>query len=466
MRNRGVTPVIGIGLMIGFTVATALALFATGAVVIDQSQQSVEQDQAEESMVDVAGAVDSTIAGPQEVNEFSFEGAGDRSPVVKENTGQLRVVHNGSNLYDERIGAFVFEHGNTEYAYQGGAVWRVDGDGDARMVRTPQVHYNFRTLTVPLINITGEVTAGSQRGQIRFDQQTRIYPEEDSDPNPLEGGTVAVEVQSDRYCGGWEQYFESLSEGELDEYCDQGTPNQVIIEFAVPLVIDEVDEGVKTGDYDGHNTQPEDHDEVEEDENFEAASADGIIEDRRSDCAGEPTEDGSMTITDAGLYCFDDSEDLDITVDTDQIDGDEVDIYVNGSPEVDAIDVGDDTSPPVNVYFDGGTVTYGGSDVMGNHLDSSQTVLFFHSSTDFQQTGNGDIYALMYAPDSTIDFQSSGSEGLDGGIIAEKVEANSANAENNLEYSEDLDGFDREFSGAGEPFYFLHIVETEIVFEG
>lgn len=461
MSTRAATPVLGIMLMMGFTIAAALALFATGGVLIESSQSSLEEDQARESMEDIASQVDRTLAGPQSVGEFSFDGVGDGTPRVQADTGDFRIIQNGTERYNESIGALEFEHDDTTFAYQGGAVWRADATGDAVMVRPPDVHYNFRTLTVPIINITGDVTAEQQTGEMRIGDTTRLYPTDpEDDPNPLEGGSVEVEIKSNRYCTGWEEYFQSQAEGELKERCEEGTEDQVTIEFAVPLVVGDVDEAVKTGDFDAHQNADYEDDEIEEQgENFDVESADGVIEEHRQECANQSTH-GSNTIEEGGLYCFDNLDDS-VTVDTDSA-GSPIDIYVNESTDIDGIVVGNNTTPEVNVYFDGSPVEYGGSDRIGNDNDPSQTVLFFHSDTDFEWTGSGDVHALVYAPESDVDIQASGDSGIDGGIIAQNVTVGSASVE--INYGEEFDDFDREFPSGGEPFYFLHIVETEVEF--
>lgn len=467
MSDRAASPVLGILLLMAFTIAGAMSLFVAGAVMIDSSQSSIESAEAQSSMIDAATHVDRLIAGEQNVGEFSFTSAGDATPQVRDDVGHVKIIHDNETvereLFNDTVGAFVYELDDHEYAYQAGAVWRRDANGQASMVREPELFYNHHTLTYPVVNITGDVTSGQQRGDIYIGESDRIYPAED-DPNPLENGSIRIEIVESRYCTGWEQHFEQQTEGELTEYC--GNDGSMVVEFEVPFELTNIENGIRTSDYNedvGEGTEVVDEDDVSEQGGaYQADSADHLIEDKKDRCQNETWRGMPDTINSGGLYCYQEINDS-LAIDTSSTD-EEVEIYVRDGMDGVEIPVdGDD--PAVSIYFDG-DVSFGGGGhpVIGNEDNSTQTRLYLCSDCDFEQTGGGDIYALLYAPESTVTFQSSGDGTVEGAIIGETVNVNSSSID--VEYDDDFEDVRIEETGKGSPFYYLHIVETEIEFRG
>ncbi len=63
---------------------------------------------------------------------------------------------NRMTVFNESMGEVAY-HGSdeTRLAYQGGGVWRANGDGTSVMVSPPEFHYRDATLTLPLVTVSG-----------------------------------------------------------------------------------------------------------------------------------------------------------------------------------------------------------------------------------------------------------------------------------------------------------------------
>lgn len=461
MSTRAATPVLGIALLFGFTIAAALALFATGGVLIESTQSSIEDDQAQESMEDVAATVDQTVAGPQTAGEFSFDGAGEGTPRVEEDSGQFRIIQNDTERYNEPIGALEFHHDDTTLAYQGGAVWRTDRDGDAVMIQPPNVHYNFRTLTVPIINITGDVTAEQQTGELRLGDTTRLYPGADDDPNPLQNGTVKIEIESEQYCNGWEEYFSQQAEGSLDQQC--GGDDTLAVEFSVPFQLGEEFSAPATV-RSVNDDEDEDYDIDVQGKSYDVEPSSILLDDKRQECR-ERHSQGNMPVVEdeysqGGLHCVD-RIDSNVEANTQSAD-EEIQIYVENGIDLDESSL-TDLDDRITLFVDG-DLDIVGSNTIGDENNVTNLVMFFAGGVE-GGSGTPEIHGLIYAADSDVRF--SGNVEFYGSIVAEELRIDGGGNPNEpvLNFPEqEFEDFQLEYDTGGAPFYFLHIVETEVEF--
>jgi hypothetical protein len=196
--------------------------------------------------------------GDSDSQTISLGGQGG-SYSIEEDVGRVRLLHenwNGTDcdcgtfsgsdtedngntfiLYDQTLGALVYESGDTTVAHQGGGVWRKDDDGNARPVSSPEFHYRDATLTFPLVRVegsgggSGQVKANVQRVETAkaiYPNQAETYPDGDRKlVNPVQQGSMTIEVTSD-YCEGWRTYFQERTEGDVSE-CNGGTVRADIV---------------------------------------------------------------------------------------------------------------------------------------------------------------------------------------------------------------------------------------------
>lgn len=459
MHTRGVSSPVGVVLILGITMATVVATVGGGAVLVQDSTDRSEITQMENAMSQFSSKASLVALDDTREKRFSMGSANRGDTEVREDAGHLRmyvedVDGNQDELYNESYGAVVYQNGNTEVAYQGGGIWKKQG-GHSRMVSPPEYHYQDQTLTFPVIRVTGTDRAdGSIQGTIVQDEAATetLYPDQ-SDPdrvNPLEDGTVYVEIQSD-YCHGWQSFFETRSDGRITQACDDEVADTVVVDLTVPF--DEAFDNVLSGS--SIETQGGDNPEPNE-EGVTAPSMSGQIDSEIEECEIDGCEDlpESGTISDNGTYWVDgDHEFGDITFETD----DTIDVVITGDlTGVDSLTVVGDGR--VNVYLKGEFDLRGGPVVSGHNAE--QFIVYIHSDADsFGLGGNAEYTGVIYAPntDGTID----GSTDFTGAIVGDSVTIN-GQPSGDFEHDPSLADADLGITPDQNPITYLHVTSNEI----
>lgn len=232
--ERGQSSPIGVVLLLGMTLAAAVTIVVGGSVAIDDAQTNSQIGQAEKALSQLDARTSQVALGDSTSQSVRIgQSGGDYR--IDEDAGQVRLVHrnwdgDGSNktIFEDTMGAIVYERGSTTVAYQGGGVWRSD-DGRSTMVSSPEFHYKRATLTFPIIRVVG---SGSSSGRhtsasIRHNSTTAIFPAEATYDgtvpyaNPIDEGNMTVVIQSE-YCHAWQSYLASRTDGEVSECTDDG----------------------------------------------------------------------------------------------------------------------------------------------------------------------------------------------------------------------------------------------------
>lgn len=252
--RRGVSATVGVALITGLVVVGTVAVVTLGATAINDSQQTANVERAEHAMTQLDSKAAVVALGESVSKSVDLGRGGDGTVAVDENAGWIRVEHvnhNGADdpasyenetIYNGTMGAVTHTVGDTTLAYQGGGVWRAEGDG-SRMVSPPEFHYRGATLTLPAILVRGDdAVSGSADARVtEAARTTRIHPNASETydgssrtyANPLENGTVRVTVHSDYY-EAWGEFFERRTEGNVSY--DDGAEE-------VALELTTVDEG-------------------------------------------------------------------------------------------------------------------------------------------------------------------------------------------------------------------------------
>jgi len=250
--SRAQSETIGFVLIFALVIAGAGLTVAIGGSGILDTQSSIEFQRAENSMTLFDSRAAMVALGDSDGQTVSL-GQDGGSVTVHDDTGWLRVTHHNytgeddaheEEIFNRTLGSVVYESDTGVLAYQGGGVWQVQGNGNARMVSPPEFHYRGATLTLPAIQVHGEGSAsGSVDLTVRPRQQARlVYPNQTTVTedgvgapydetgstdyrnytNPIRNGTVNVTVKSD-YADGWESYFEQRTTGEVNRDGDKVT---------------------------------------------------------------------------------------------------------------------------------------------------------------------------------------------------------------------------------------------------
>ncbi len=240
--TRGQMEPVGTILIMALVVMGTTAVAAFGAVVIEDTRQQSELERAEQTLTLFDSRAAMVALGASSQQTLDFPNANGNYE-IRERTGWIRVTHNNytgngdtETIYNQSLGALVFTTDDSEIAYQGGGVWRKDGDGPARMISPPEFHYRDATLTLPLIRTTGSgYISGATTVTIDPTQRERhVFPNttaaakaadgtERGAPynitgalyeNPLNKGTINITVKGP-YSEGWAEYFRTRTTGAV-----------------------------------------------------------------------------------------------------------------------------------------------------------------------------------------------------------------------------------------------------------
>ena len=227
--RRGVSSVMGVVLLLGITLMVVTVILATSVVVLADAQSDARISQMENSMSQMSSKASLVALGDSDSHQFNLGDVDGAEVELRPEMGNLKIIYemNESDpitLYDEPLGALVYERGDVEVAYQAGGVWKKQGEWST-MISPPEFHYRSATLTFPIIRVTGDYReSGPVRGTVvTHEDGGAIYPNESASLlNPLTNGTVIVEVESEYY-QGWHEFFDQRTEGEIDVDADNKT---------------------------------------------------------------------------------------------------------------------------------------------------------------------------------------------------------------------------------------------------
>lgn len=419
MSDRAVSSPVGVILLLGITIASVTALFAVGGPVLGDTRADAEQSQMENAMSGFSSKASLVGLGESGNQRFALGRVSEGQVDVRENAGNVTVYvdrTDGDREYigNVSMGSVIYRSGDTDIAYQGGGVWTRQNDY-SRMISPPEFHYRSETLTFPILNVTGSGSAsGSVQGTVSSESNSRqLYPNvSNSDfDNPLTNGTVYIEIETD-YCHGWESFFESRSQGRLNETCDEGAANTVVVDLTVS--IDPAFGSAVTAERieeDGANLESTR-------EGISAPSASSRVEDRIAECSEGGCEEDLSGELENGTYYTEDASDfnnLDINTSDGSVDiiVDDEDGGMDGTGTINITD-GDE---PVSVYVKtGDDISMAGGDHVNEDGDASQFLMYVHSDVStIKMSGSANYTGGIYAPNTALEGDQGGGGGCGGG---------------------------------------------------
>ncbi|WP_306055565.1 DUF7289 family protein [Natronococcus wangiae] len=245
LGDRGQSEVLGIVLLLGFTILSATSLFVVGIDAVDSHQETTEVGVAENELALLGSKVSEVALGDSAVQAVTVDNTGG-SYEVQEDVGSIEIIHvdregNGNEepIDEFSLGEVTYTNGDNRVAYQGGGVWKQQ-NGRTSMVSPPEFHYRHGTLTLPVVNVAGEDQASGKSTIVaqRSSDTTRVYPNPDRTyddgtteyVNPIEEGKIKVVVQSEYYMG-WKKYFEDRTEGDVTYDSEDQTASVELTSF-------------------------------------------------------------------------------------------------------------------------------------------------------------------------------------------------------------------------------------------
>lgn len=220
---------------IGVVLVLAITLLGTGLVVgygsqaLNDTERVTTLSKAEHSMTQFDSQAAIVALGQSAIQRVDLGDSRGGTYAADDDAGWIRVVHRNATgdgtdtvLYNATLGSVAYENGDTTIGYQGGGVWRRDGNGST-MLSQPEFNYRSGTLTLPVIRImTEDSAAGDATAFLRRANESRqVYPNRSkfySDgrnyTNPVTQGSVAVTVRSEFY-QGWATFFRTRTTGNV-----------------------------------------------------------------------------------------------------------------------------------------------------------------------------------------------------------------------------------------------------------
>ncbi|MCY4729268.1 hypothetical protein KY092_01705 [Natronomonas gomsonensis] len=465
--ERAQSGVIGNVLILGFVLTAAATIVVIGGAAFVDTKADAQMQSAEQAVSQISAGGSQVGLGGSPRQQFRLDGA-DGTVSFRPNAGSVRVYHDyGSGeteILNASFGSLVYSVGDEEVAYQGGGVWRGDADGGV-MVSPPEYHYRGRTLTFPLVRMTGQPwsDSGTVRGTMG-DNGTEIVFPDGGLGNPLDNGTVYVEVQSD-YHDGWATFFASRAEGNVQHFPDNRT---VVADLTVPFeetfdhavaatTIGGIDEGAVEGPTIDGVDRPSPSSEIEaridDCETGSCASLDGTVENEVIK-NGVHYADESVTI-DSGTT-FDTSDgDIDIVVDGD--------LTLKGQGGPHSVDQEITGGGTVTVYVNG-TLDATGNPLTNTNGNPSDLLVLIHTnqSNTLSFSGTAQFTGAVYAPGSTIEINGGGAvdDNIVGGVVAESFEA-----DGNGKLAYEPMTHELELNNTENQITFLHVSENRIDIE-
>ncbi|WP_229380428.1 DUF7289 family protein [Haloarcula marismortui] len=250
LGNRGQSAPLGLALVFAVMIVSTTAVVALGADAITTTQTQLDVERTEKSLTELNSKTALVALGQTDVQQVSLPASSSSTYQIDEDAGWMNVSYQNTTsgsrttVFNESMGEVAY-HGSdeTRLAYQGGGVWRTNGDGTSVMVSPPEFHYRDATLTLPLVTVSGS-GAIRDSASISHNASKQYWPNKSAGAvNPLESGKVEVRVQSEYY-RAWGQYFETRTDGSVNY---NHSSNIVTLELLVPATNPPVQGGIVAG---------------------------------------------------------------------------------------------------------------------------------------------------------------------------------------------------------------------------
>ena len=475
--SRGQSSVIGFILILGFALALTVTIVTIGSIALSDAKQTVEKGQAEQAMTQLSARTSLVALGDSGTQRAHLGGTGNGQVMVDSDAGEVTilVVNDTSTetIAKEPLGAVLYQIGETTFAYQGGGVWRNDGNGGT-MVSPPEYHYHDRTLTFPIVRVTGDEWSGSSNNPftVKSAGDEQLFPTT-GNTNPLGEGHVHVEVTSE-FHQGWKTFFETRTEGVVTHDPEN---QSVSVNLTVPVTetfdksvtatavgSDAIDEG-STSPHGGFSKPTM--------TGANRPTASPKVDAQINGCASG----GCMDLAAAGSNLENGTyyHDGDITLDDtnyDTSDGD-IHIVVNGDLEFDGSGGGkpgttthhEITGDGMVRFYVNGSVRVSGNTGVNTGGDASNLLVMLHSDGGDVATASGtpQFTGLIYAPNASLTINGGGDPNNDNIVGAVVVRDATANGNGNIEYSH-VEGVAVDFDPI-DTITYLHVSKNRVEFE-
>lgn len=250
--SRGQAETIGVVLILAMTLIGATVALAFGATALNAARADSHEEGVRNAMTQLDSRSARVALGDSTTQRVTLASG---SYHVDPDAGWINITHlnhtgggHDQTLYNDSLGAVIYNGDEVTIAYQGGGVWQSSGAA-SRMVSPPEFHYRGSTLTLPVVRLaSSDSGSGPMTAQVTSSSElVRIYPneevqyDENSAPyaNPVMEGNVSVTIHSDYY-QAWADYFRTRTAGDVTVYHGNETVELLLLtpdtlgDFTVP----------------------------------------------------------------------------------------------------------------------------------------------------------------------------------------------------------------------------------------
>ena len=243
---RAQSSTLSVVLLVGIILTTATGVAVIGGGLVGDISGTAEQERASQEMTQFASESAAVALGGSDRRQTQFD-ASAGTVRVRENASWI-CVENGStsdrefilpNVTDDAtcgeektyMGSVVYDTGGETVAYEGGGVWSSDDSGGSRMVSPPEFHYKGDTLTLPVVNVSGDVDRGGSDVNLRVTGGPTEEVDHGGNPLTDDSGRVYVTIGS-QYYEAWGEFMADRTDGRVVEF--DHDDETVTVELVVP----------------------------------------------------------------------------------------------------------------------------------------------------------------------------------------------------------------------------------------
>jgi hypothetical protein len=235
--SRAQSEVLGFVLLVWLVLAMSFSVVIVGSGALDDARAASESEDATMSFLAMQSQIADLNPNEETAHRLSFaeslsggaapapganvEGGNQGAVVVDPSAGHIEISTDQHTIVDENLGAIEYVDGETELAYQGGAVFRSTSDSKAGVAEAPPP-FDFRsasgeqTISIPIRHLSTESGGAVSDTGFTFEaERSRFEPlpeERDRPATPIEGveGEIELTVRSDYY-RAWGKHLEDTT---------------------------------------------------------------------------------------------------------------------------------------------------------------------------------------------------------------------------------------------------------------
>ena len=221
--DRGVSEIVGFVIVFGIIIGSVGILSVVGFQSMDDYQQGEQMQNAErafDALADNFNDIQRNDGIQTRASEINLR----EGTISVEDGTELTIAVDGSTIWSDHLGSFTYEKGDTTIAYEGGGVFRGQGDGSIE-VKEPMLKCGDNAAIVSLVNIEGDpprLQSTDGREIEASKVETEVWTGDEVD--------VVIE-DSDLYENGWERVLDRKFDGGNCDDVDRVTVRITTIEI-------------------------------------------------------------------------------------------------------------------------------------------------------------------------------------------------------------------------------------------